>query len=305
LWLVLLEFTIIDYAWTFIFWQFGGVIWSLGCCMVLLALLVRLPDTVTLAVGLALVLFHDRFDSVTAAQLGKFGWLWVILHRKGMLPDTHFFVLFPLIPLLGVMALGYCFGKLFGKPVEVRARIMLWLGLLATGAFMMLRAYNAYGNPAAGVARNSPGGWQVQSTFAMSVVSFLNTEKYPASLQYLLMTLGPSLIAFAILESFSGSPILQAFGKPVVVFGRVPLLFYVLHLYAIHLAAIVVGYATHQQVGWLWHGGFFLNEVPDDYGHGLPVVYLTWLAVVALLYFPCAWFAAYKQRHRVWWLSYL
>jgi uncharacterized membrane protein len=305
LWLVLLEFTIIDYAWTFVSWRFGGVIWSLGCCMILLALLVRLPARATLVFGLALVVFHDLFDGVQAAQLGRFDWLWVVLHRKGMAPHAGFFVLFPLVPLLGVMALGYVFGQLFNKPVALRARIMLWLGLVATCAFVVLRAFNAYGNPAAGVARNSPGEWHVQATVAMSVVSFLDLEKYPASLQYLLMTLGPSLILFSILERVGGSESFHWWSKPIVVFGQAPLLFYVLHLYAIHFAAIVLAAFTHQPAGWLWQGGFFLNEKPADYGHGLPAVYLTWLAVVALLYFPCAWFAGYRRRNKAWWLSYL
>src|SRR5882757_4705737 len=305
LWLVLLEFTIIDYAWTFVFWQLGGVIWSLGCCMVLLALLIRLPDKVTLTVGLALVLFHDLFDAVTPAQLGRFDWLWVVLHRKGPIPHTHFFVLFPLVPLFGVMALGYVFGKIFEKPVELRSRIMLWLGLIATGAFIVLRAFNAYGNPIAGVARNSPGEWHVQSTLAMSVISFLDVEKYPTSLQYLLMTLGPSLILFSILERVSKSESFQRLSKPIVIFGRVPLLFYVLHLYASHLAAILLAKLFHQPVEWLWKGGFWMNETPAGYGHGLPLIYLTWFVVVVLLYFPCAWFAEYRRRHKAWWLSYL
>jgi len=305
LWLVLLEFTIIDYAWTFVFWQLGGVIWSLGCCMVLLALLIHLPDKVTLTVGLALVLLHDLFDGVQPAQLGRFNWLWVVLHRKGAIPHTHFFVLFPLIPLFGVMALGYVFGKLFEKPVKLRSRIMLWLGLIATGAFIVLRAFNAYGNPIAGVARNSPGEWHIQSTLAMSIVSFLDVEKYPTSLQYLLMTLGPSLVLFSILERVSQSERFQRWSKPIVVFGRVPLLFYVLHLYAIHLAAILLAKLFHQPVGWLWKGGFWMNETPAGYGHSLPLIYLTWFAIVVLLYFPCAWFAEYRRRHKVWWLSYL
>jgi uncharacterized membrane protein len=305
LWLVALEFTIIDFAWTFVSWRFGGVIWALGCCMILMALLVRLPWKVTLGFGLALVLFHDLFDAVTPEQLGNFSWLWIVLHRKATIPEFHFFVLFPLVPLLGVMALGYVFGKLFDKPVEVRARIMLWIGLVATASFIVLRAFNAYGNPTAGIARNSPGEWHVQGTFAMTVVGFLDLEKYPASLQFLLMTLGPSLILFSIVERASGSAWFERWSKPIVVFGRVPLMFYVLHLYAIHLAAIVLAYASHQPVGWLWQGGFFMNEAPDGYGHGLPVVYLTWFVVVALLYFPCAWFADYRRRHSAWWLSYL
>jgi uncharacterized membrane protein len=305
LWLVLLEFTIIEYAWTFTVWQMGGIIWSIGCSMILLALLIRLPDKVTLAIGLALVLFHDLFDQVTASHFGNFGWLWMVLHRKGVLPHTHFFVLFPLIPLLGVMALGYIFGKLFDKPAPQRARIMLVLGLIATAAFIVLRAFNAYGNPSAGVAGNSPGQWHPQSTLAMSIVSFLDLEKYPPSLQFLLMTLGPSLVLFSVVDRLAPSPRFQRWAKPIVVFGRVPLFFYILHLYAIHFAAILLAKLSHQPVAWLWKGSFWMNQVPDSYGHGLAVVYLTWLVVVILLYFPCAWFAEYKRRYKRWWLSYL
>jgi uncharacterized membrane protein len=305
LWLVLLEFTIIEYAWTFTFWQMGGIIWSLGCSMVLLALLIRLPDKMTLAIGLSLVLFHDLFDQVKPAHFGNFGWLWMVLHRKGVLPHTHFFVLFPLIPLLGVMALGYIFGKVFDKPAPQRDRMMLVLGLICTAAFIVLRAFNAYGNPPAGVAGNSPGQWHPQSTLAMSIVSFLDLEKYPPSLQFLLMTLGPSLVLFSVVDRLAPSPHFQRWAKPIVVFGRVPLFFYVLHLYAIHFAAILLAKLSHQPTAWLWKGSFWMNEVPDGYGHGLTVVYLMWLLDVTLLDFPCAWFAEYKRRHKRWWLSYL
>jgi uncharacterized membrane protein len=305
LWLVLLEFTIIEYAWTFVFWQMGGVIWSLGCCMVLLGFLVWLPDKLLLAFGLVLVVLHDLFDQVQASQLQSFGPLWVILHAKGALPHTHFFVLFPLVPLLGVMALGYIFGKFFDKPPALRSRLMLYLGLVTTGAFIVLRAFNTYGNPPHGVARNSPGQWHVQSTWAMTAVSFLDLEKYPASVQYLLMTLGPALILFSIVERVSGSKRFEWWSKPIVVFGRVPLLFYILHLYAIHLAAIVLAVIFHQPVGWLWKGAFWMNETPAGYGHGLPLIYLTWCAIALILYFPCAWFAEYRSRHKKWWLSYL
>jgi uncharacterized membrane protein len=302
---VLLEFTIIEYAWTFVFWQMGGVIWALGCCMALLALLVWLPEKVTLAIGLALIVLHDLFDRVTPAQLGRLDWLWSVLHRKGVVPHTHFFVLFPLIPLLGVMALGYVFGKVFDKRAEARALIMMRLGLIATGAFLALRAFNAYGNPAAGVARNSPGEWHAQSTVAMSIVSFLDLEKYPPSLQFLLMTLGPALILMAFVERNAESKTYERLWKPIVVFGQVPLFFYILHLFAIHLAAIGLAQLSSQPVAWLWRGAFWMNEPPDGYGHGLPTVYLTWLLVIVVLYFPCAWFAGYRREHKSWWLSYL
>ncbi len=306
LWLVVLEFTIIEYAWTFVFWRMGGVIWSLGCSMILLAVLVWLPEKVILALGLAVVLLHDLFDAVKPAQLGSFDWLWSVLHRKGVVPHTHFFVLFPILPLAGVMMLGYVFGKLFEKPIAVRSRITLWIGAATTAAFIILRAFNAYGNPAADIARNSPGEWHVQGSFAMTVVSFLDTEKYPASLQYLLMTLGPALIVLALVDRAGGSGVMQRLIKPVVVFGRVPLLFYVLHLYVIHLIAIVLAYLSHQPVGWLWKGSFWMNEVPAAYGHGLGMVYAMWVLLLVALYFPCAWFAEYRRRHRAqWWLSYL
>ena len=305
IWLVLLEFTIIEYAWTFVFWRMGGVIWSLGCSMILLGFLVRLPYKVTFAIGAAIVVLHDLFDAVKPAQLGRFDWLWSVLHRKGTVPHTHFFVLFPLLPLAGVMVLGYVFGKLFEKPVQVRSRITLWIGIASTAAFVVLRAFNAYGNPTAGVARNSPGEWHVQSSFVMSVVSFLDTEKYPASLQFLLMTLGPALIVLAIVDRLGTSRVFQILSKPIVVFGSVPLLFYVLHLYLIHFAAILLAYASHQPVAWLWKGTFWMNEVPADYGHGLVTVYTMWIVLLAVLYFPCAWFAEYRRRHKAqWWLSY-
>lgn len=305
LWLILLEFTVIEYAWTFTFWQMGGIIWSIGCSMVLLALLIRLPDQALLSFGLVLVLFHDLFDSIRPAQFGNYAGLWMILHHKGVIPHTHFFVLFPLVPLVGVMALGYIFGKLFDKPVDQRVRLMLLLGGVATALFLVLRAFNAYGNPVAGVAGNSPGQWHPQSTLAMSIVSFLDLEKYPPSLQFLLMVVGPSLILFSVVDKFGASERFDRWAKPIVVFGRVPLFFYVLHLYAIHFAAILLAKLSHQPVGWLWKGGFWMNEVPEGYGHGLPMVYLTWLVVIVVLYFPCAWFAEYKRRHKAWWLSYL
>jgi uncharacterized membrane protein len=306
LWLILLEFTIIEYAWTFTFWQMGGIIWAIGCSMVLLALLIRLPDQALLSFGLVLVLFHDLFDSLRPAQFGNFAGLWMILHRKGVIPHTHFFVLFPLVPLVGVMALGYVFGKIFDKPADQRARLMLLLGGVATAAFLVLRAFNAYGNPVAGVASSSPGQWHPQSTLAMSIVSFLDLEKYPPSLQFLLMILGPSLILFSTVDRLSAAPSFERWAKPIVVFGRVPLFFYVLHLYAIHFAAILLAKLSHQPIAWLWKGSFWMNEVPDGYGHGLPVMYLTWFVVMVVLYFPCAWFGEYKRRHKAWWwLSYL
>ena len=139
----------------------------------------------------------------------------------------------------------------------------------------------------------------------MTLVAFLDVEKYPPSLQFLLMTLGPSLIFLAYLDRVRPGSTIEKILRPLLIFGRVPLFFYVLHLYAIHVLAIILALAFHQPVQWLLHGAFWMNRLPAGYGHGLPMIYAMWILVVALLYVPCARFAALKQRKRSWWLSYL
>lgn len=305
LWLIVLEWTVIEFAWTFVPWTFGGVIWSLGCSMIVLAALVWLPESVILGFGLALICLHDLFDTVKSAQLGSFAWIWPLLHRRGMMPHTHFFVLFPLIPWVGVMAVGYYFGRAMVRDAKYRQQLTMALGFVLTMAFIVLRGLNAYGNPAAGVAASSPGEWYPLDSFSMSLVYFLNVEKYPPSLQFLLMTIGPALMLLSFLDRVSEYSSLGKLLNPLLIFGRVPLFFYILHLYVIHLLAILAAYAFHQPVAWLWHGGFWMNETPAGYGYGLPVVYAMWLLAVIILYFPCRWFADLKARRRSWWLSYL
>ncbi len=305
LWLIFLEWTVIEYGWTFVPWAFGGVIWSLGCSMVILAAVVWLPEKLILAFGLLLICLHDLFDPIKSAQLGSFAWLWPILHRRGMIPQVHFFVLFPLIPWVGVMAAGYVFGRLLLRDPKARQRIVIWFGVLLTLAFVVLRAFNTYGNPPAGVAASSPGAWYPLPSFMMSVVYFLDVEKYPPSLQFLLMTIGPSLILLGLLDRVSEYSTLGKLLNPLLIFGRVPLFFYILHLYLIHLLTIAAAYAFHQPVAWLWHGAFWMNRTPDGYGHGLPFIYAIWALAVFLLYFPCRWFAELKATKSRWWLSYL
>jgi len=161
--------------------------------------------------------------------------------------------------------------------------------------FAILRATNLYGNPHAGIAASTPGDWHPMPTLSKTAILFLDVEKYPPSLQYLLMTLGVIFILLAVGEAKFWGPI----GRVLSTYGRVPLFFYILHLYVIHLGAILLGYLTHQPVDWLFHGGFFLNYPPDGqpYGHGLTVVCAMWAAVIVLLYWPCAWFAQLKLRH--------
>lgn len=304
LWLIVLEFTVVGFAWTFqVAGGFFGVIWALGASMVLMALVVRLPFRWIVVLSTVMIATHDLLDRVRPRQFGSFAWLWTLLHVRGvaMLPfGIPKFVLFQIVPWVGVMAAGYALGRLYDLESSRRNRMLVQLGMALTLAFILLRATNLYGNPPVGLGGVSQGDWHVQPTVEKTVILFLDVEKYPPSLQFLLMTLGPSLLLLAWLERSN----LPRWTSPLVTFGRVPLFFYVLHLYLIHLLAVAVAPLFHQPVAWLFHGAFF-GGTPDDYGHGLPFVYLIWIVVIVILYFPCRWFAALKQRRKDWWLSYL
>jgi hypothetical protein len=168
-------------------------------------------------------------------------------------------------------------------------------------AFILLRLTNWYGNPPLGLGGVSQGDWHIQPTVEKTLILFLDVEKYPPSLQFLLMTLGPGILLLGCLDGRTARGVF----KPLLVFGRVPMFFYILHLYVIHSLAVLMALLFHQPYQWLLHGAFMANGIPDDYGHGLPFIYLIWLAVLVLLYFPCQWFMGVKQRRKDWWLSYL
>jgi uncharacterized membrane protein len=297
-WLVVLEFTVIGFAWTFHpGWGMFGVICCLGLSMILLAAFVRLPRFVVMAVALLTIATHDLFDSLKPADFHSHQWLLFILHRTGgaHIGGMHLFVLFPLIPWCAVTLLGFSMGSLFESNSASARRTVLWVGAGALVLFVVLRATNAYGNPSAAIAHSTPGDWHVMPTLSKTVILFLDVEKYPPSLEFLLMTLGGIFVLLAL----CGTRFPGWFERILETYGRVPLFFYILHLYVIHLAAILLGFVTHQPVSWLFHGGFFLNYPPDGqpYGHGLGVVCAMWAAVILLLYFPCAWFARVKRNH--------
>jgi uncharacterized membrane protein len=310
LWLIFIEFTVVGTAWTFIFpWGFFGVIWALGACMVLMAAIVRLPVRWVAAFSAVMIAGHDLLDPVRPRQFGSFAWLWTILHVKGgaLLPfHIQKFVLFPLIPWVGVMAAGYVFGSIYLLEKERRRKLIAQIGLGLTIAFIVLRLTNVYGNPPAGLGGGvSQGPWHTQPTLEKTVILFLDVEKYPPSLQFLLMTLGPSLLLLAWLDTkFDQKANVPPDLSPLLTFGRVPLFFYILHLYLIHSLAVLMAVLFHLPYAWLLHGGFFFGA-PDNYGFNLPFVYLMWITAVVLLYFPCRWFEGVKQRRKDWWLSYL
>jgi uncharacterized membrane protein len=304
LWLIILEFTIVGTAWSFqIPFGFFGVIWALGASMILMAAIVRMPVRWIAVLAAIMVFTHDLLDGLQPAQFGSLAWLWNILHKRGsvLLPfGIRQFVLFPLIPLVGVMAAGYVLGALYTMDRERRKRRLLRLGAGAFALFILLRLTNLYGNPPAGPHGVSQGDFHVQPTVAKTVILFFDVEKYPPSLQFLLMTIGPSLLLLAWLDRETVPRSLSA----IWMFGRVPMFFYVLHLYVIHLLAILVSAVRGQSLHWLFHGAFF-GEVPDGYGYDLPFVYAMWLTALLILYLPCRWFAELKKTHKDWWLSYL
>jgi len=304
LWLIALEFTVVGTAWSFeIPFGFFGVVWALGACMVLMAALVGLPMRWIAALSIAMILLHDLFDRLRPAQFGSLAWVWGILHRRGgiTLPfGIHQFVLFPLIPLLGVMAAGYVFGNLYIFSREQRKKMLFRMGTAMIVLFVVLRLSNLYGNPPAGLGGVSQGDFHAQPTFAKTVILFLDVEKYPPSLQFLLMTLGPSFLLLAWLDRDR----VPRGMTPLWIFGRVPMFFYILHLYLIHALAVVVAELRGQSVDWLFHGAIF-GDMPAGYGYNLAFVYFMWFAVVVILYFPCRWFAELKKTRHDWWLSYL
>jgi uncharacterized membrane protein len=201
------------------------------------------------------------------------------------------------------MAVGFAFGSVLLR--ADRRKWILTLGISALTLFFVLRLLNSYGNGMAGLPFGYPrsaGPWSVQPTFSLTVISFFNTLKYPPSLDYLLMTLGPSLILLGLLDKAKAE---GGLGRIFLVFGRVPLFYYVLHIYLIHILAILVALWFHQPV---LHGSVIADFAtkPVGYGHGLPFIYGVWILAVAILYLPCRWFMGFRSRHRDWnWLSYL
>jgi uncharacterized membrane protein len=293
--LVALEFTLIRVGWTFAPFGLsfmGGVIWAIGMSMIALAALIHLPRAALIAVALGMIAGHNLLDGVRAEMLGGLGWLWTILHQPGSLRlggGASLYVLYPLIPWIGVMAAGYALGPVFQRDAPGRQRVLVMIGGALVIGFVLLRATNLYGDPAP---------WKAQDSALATVLSFINCEKYPPSLLYLMMTLGPSLLLLAAFESVRGR-----LAGWITVFGRVPLFYYVTHIYLLHLlAGAMVLIVYRDDLSWLSGSP---PQKPADYGLSLPGVYAVWLGAVALLYPACRWFAALKQRRREWWLSYL
>jgi len=311
LWLVVLEMTVIQWLITFRpdyrFIGFLQVIWVIGVSMIFLAALIHLPKTVIAVFGLLLIALHNLTDSIRVV-----GWrgpgtpvpgagakLWILLHQAfegfPVFGDHSpvLLVLYPLIPWIGVMAVGYVFGVLYGFDAQRRRRWLLIIGGSATLLFIIIRAINRYGDPFP---------WAPQKSFVFTALSFVDTAKYPPSLLFLLMTLGPAILLLALFElQDSGGRVRNFF----VTFGRVPLFFYILQWFVAHSIAVLLHLAFGKPVSWLIGSPLNFGPAPQGIGFNLGVVYLSWIAGVLILYPLCRWYAGVKQRRRDWWLSYL
>src|SRR5882762_9187510 len=294
-WLVLLELTVIRIAWTFNFdfqnYMLAGVIWVIGWCMILMAALVRLRPRTVGIIGVAIIALHNALMPWLVGHL-PLGRLSNILYGIGPVDGTPLLVLYSIIPWIGVMAAGYGFGTVLALEPARRNRICWRLGLGATALFLVLRGSNIYGDPRP---------WS-SATPMPALLSFLNTTKYPASLSFLLMTLGPTIALIPLLDRARGR-----MANWLTVFGRVPFFYYVLHIPLIHALALIVSKIRLGEVSpWLFTNHPMGNPpAPDGYTWSLGLLYLVWAVAVLLLYFPCRWYADLKARRQDWWLKYL
>ncbi len=298
-WLVVAELTIIKLAWMFKLdytTTLLQVIWVLGISMIFLAGFIYLPKKLTIVVSVLVILGHNLLDSYAPTGAVASG-VWTFLHVFNIVSfgDFQIFVGYPMIPWIFVMPLGYYFGELYKSSVSQEYRLKkLWqLGLGLTLLFFVLRFINVYGDPYF---------WAPQETLGLTIASFFNITKYPPSLMYLLITIGPSILFLAVAEKWQG-----AFTQKFVTIGRVPMFFYIVHIYVIHLfavfAALATGFSFSDMVIDLW---ITLQPQLQGYGFGLGIVYLIWIVLTIALYPICSWYDAYKTSNRdKWWLSYI
>lgn len=301
LWLILVEVTIVSFGITFNpFMNLAilQVIWAIGVSFLALALLVFLPWQAVLGLGLLITFGHNVLNSWESQPGFKPGAFWEFAHFTQytfypVFPGHGVIVFYPFLPWIGIMLMGYGIGRVFLPDVSAakRKQVLITSGLAMVGIFFVLRAVNQYGDPRS---------WQAFPTLQQTIFSFMNVAKYPPSLMYTCITIGPGLLMLAAFEHARGR-----FAQVCRVYGSVPFFYYIIHFYTIHLLCMILffihGYGAEDIVN---PQAPFLFR-PNDFGYPLAVVYLIWIAIVALLYKPCKWYGEYKRTHRNWWLSYL
>jgi uncharacterized membrane protein len=302
LWLIFVELVVMRFAMQFNFDYHVTIItvlWGLGWAMIVLAGLVWLPLWAIGLFGVVLVAGHNALDGIDPASFGALKPLWIVLHQPGILftnGTNTVLVSYVLIPWVGVTALGYVLGAAYRWDAGRRRTLLLALGVALVAGFVALRYTNVYGDSL---------HWRVHTTQTpvWTVMSFLDTTKYPPSLLFLMMTLGPTLL---LLRAFDGG--VPAILRPAHIIGRVPFFFFVLHFYLIHLLATSVSWFRYGEVSETFQSpdvAHFPFSAPPGWDVGLPWIYVIWVCVVVSLYPLCRWFAGYRQRHHQWWLSYL
>lgn len=273
------------------------VIWAIGISMIVLSALIHMRTIYILLLGTILVFGHNLLDKVHMRGDGFLSFLWSVLHEQKMFEVGHFsiFAQYPLLPWIGLMALGYCFGSLYAKSYnEWKRRILIFsVGVSAILLFMILRIDDTYGEPAP---------WTEQKNMLYSFLSFINVSKYPPSLLYILITVGPALIFLSLAER----P-LRSLGEKIVIFGRVPMFYYLAHFFLIHFFASIVGIITGYPGMIVLSKSVYRTTELKGFGFDLTTVYLIWIGLIFLLYPVCKWFDNYKRTHQQkhWWLSYL
>ena len=300
-WLIFLELVVVralgfqfnlDYRATLLY-----ILWALGWAMIALSALVQLPVRWVTAIGAAMILLHNAFDSVRASSFGALAPLWTLLHAPGVVyadKEHVVFAAYVLIPWIGVTAVGFGLGEVFAWEREERRTFLLRAGLAFTAAFIGLRLLNVYGDPVP---------WQVQRAPLYTALSFLNVNKYPPSLLFLLMTLGPALLFLRAVDGRTPAAL-----RPALTYGKVPLFYYVLHLSLIHVLAVAICYVQNGAVHWMFESpdlGSTPFTRPPGWGLALPWVYFWWATVVMALYPACRWYAGVKRRRTDAWLRYL
>lgn len=302
LWLIAVELLVVTFAWSFdpayhLF--FLQVIWAIGISMVLLGFAISLSMNSIMVLGALILLGHNLLDldAVAGIPENHFGWDLTLRGAFDYYPisaSRGLIVVYAFLPWTGLMFLGYGFGRLYLPGVDqgLRRRRLMQAGISMIALFVLLRLVNIYGDPAP---------WAVQSRGAwFTFLSFINTTKYPASLQFLCMTIGPALMVLALLESYRNR-VTEVFNQ----FGRVPMFFYIAHLYLLHAMLALMFFARGYGQGDIVTPGVPFNFLPPGFGFGLSGVYIAWALAIAMLYPLCKRYNAYKSSHHQWWLSYL
>ena len=300
LWLIGVEVILITFAWTFDF-HFTTlvlqVIWAIGISMVFMSLLIHLTYMWILILGLLIVAGHNILDYIPSTQSG---YLWDLLHNGNfafhpLWPGTQIVIIYPFVPWLGLMMVGYCVGRVYAPevPAAVRKARLLYTGIGLVLFFIVLRYLNIYGDP---------HPWSVQHDTTSTILSFLNVHKYPPSLLFFCITLGPALIFLSLFETTH-----NALTRIVSVYGQVPFFYYILHFYILHTLAMLLFFTRGHSFA---DGSQSIFGIPFNFliageGYSIGIVYLIWILMVVALYPLCRWFSQYKQSHKQWWLAYL